>query len=177
MSLLPARILPCNSGKRPMAAERESNRSNARPDPWATAVERQAVARDFEWALREARLPLAVGGPLTAEERIYVLADEGASAWLFEDDGMFILAMLAVARMHAQGGFGWLGALPGDRRSLLAMSPPALSAWCAQHGVPSEGEQRLVLWSEWARSEERASLEHHVRQLYEARPSTRESEE
>ena len=115
-------------------------------------------AQVFIEACQRIGIPFDEEGSISNPEKLHVLNELlGNSLW--ESPKVDGIAMLAMVLVRKKGTLyedcGEVGELP----VLLASGQTGIDTFCKAKNVPSEIRERLMRWSDWSQSEERARVE------------------
>ena len=112
---------------------------------------------------RRLGIPFEDGGSISNQEKIYVL-DEISRQFLYlkEVSGLVVMAMLHPFALGLQADTGEDGELAG----LLATGAEGIDAFSRERNLTPVSRERLLLWSEWSRSEERGRIERYLMETF-----------
>jgi hypothetical protein len=119
-------------------------------------------AQDFISETKRLGIPFFGEGPLSRREKIYIITELADDSFL-ELPGVFHLAMMSSVYIHKQGIIDGDISSSNGLAGLLASGPERIAAFCKDRNLPTEICERLVLWAEWTKSEERARIENFLR--------------
>lgn len=125
---------------------------------WFARVQDQAFVEQCD----RLGIPFQHGGGMSMQEKLYVL-DGVTGNDLFDQPAMGDLALMAVAcvcKMDVVQAACWE---KGELAAALALGGEGVNNFCQDRGLPVSVRERLTLWSDWTRTEERMRVERFLR--------------
>ena len=110
-------------------------------------------------------IPFSEGGKISDQEKIYVLSGitDDSLHDLEEFSGLAMMAMVYAFKTEVMQVDR---CEDGELAGLLASGHTAIDAFCRERSLSPAIQERLLLWSDWSKSEERQRLERFVKETF-----------
>lgn len=110
-------------------------------------------------------IPFSEGSKLSDQEKIYVLSDI-TDVSLNDLEEFSGLAMMAMAHVFKTEVMQADCCEDGELAGLLASGLTGIDAFCSERNLSPAIRERLLLWSDWSKSEERQRVEAFLREKF-----------